>query len=414
MSDFLFNKICIIGVGLIGGSLGLSLRKNHVARHIVGLARSQETIDRAIELGIIDEGSITPLTAVENADIIVLCSPLGTYKKIIDLIEVHLKEGAIITDAGSVKQLPTEEVLGALQQERREFFIPAHPIAGTEKSGPEAAFDSLYEGKLCIITPTPIANQDALLKVRKMWEEVGSKVVEMPLRKHDMIYAAVSHNIQLLSSAFGLAFLKCDWPIRGEIINKPDSHFKQFIRLAGSDAVMWRDIFIENRQNINLSLERFLVNINSLREQISSGEEDVLEERLQSAHEKRMLLRNMHRANVKRDDEVNYSSFGAKSLPWVSLLPRLISCAVMEGISDGEYDFADGAGLHGFTRNILLNDALQKEDIFANKVKLLTAIDSFIGEVLELRSAMVGGDASALEDLLSQARECYLQINACG
>ena len=303
MPDFLFNKVCIIGVGLIGGSLGLALKKNNVARHVVGLARSQETIDKAIELGIIDDGSITPLTSVENADIVVLCSPLGTYKKIIDSIEGHLKEGAIITDAGSVKQLPTEEVLAALPQNRREFFVPAHPIAGTEKSGTEAAFESLYEGKMCIVTPTPITNEDAVLKLRKMWESVGAKVVEMPLRKHDLTYASVSHNIQLLSSAFGLAFLKCDWPIRGEIINKPNYHFKQFIRLTGSDAVMWRDIFIENRQNINLALEKFLVNINSLRELIISDDEGALEARLIQGNKKRIMFRNMYRANATHNDE---------------------------------------------------------------------------------------------------------------
>lgn len=238
------KKLVIFGVGLIGGSFALALKKQAHAPLCIGIGRNQGNLEQALALNIIDEiGSDIP-SALKNADMVLIAAPVAQTKNILNSIQPHLSKSTIITDAGSTKTdvlAIAEEVLGAQANQ----FVGGHPIAGAEKSGATAAMANLYVDKNVVLTPTTNTNAEAITKVRNLWQLCGAKVIEMPAERHDGIFATVSHLPHLL--AFVLVEDIASRENADELFQFAASGFRDFTRIAGSSPEMWRDISFANK-----------------------------------------------------------------------------------------------------------------------------------------------------------------------
>ncbi len=269
----MMNKICIIGVGLIGGSFALGLKKAGKVKHIVGFGKNEETLVKAKKLGAVDSYSLDIASALNNVDMVVIATPVNSFKSILEMIKPHINNEVIISDVGSTKGSVVKiakEVFGELPQ----YFIPAHPIAGKEKSGVEAADATLFNQKRVILTPGENAHTQAIVQVSDLWESIGSKVEIMSDTKHDDLLAMTSHLPHML--AFSLMdYLidndpnACDYAAGG---------FKDFSRIASSDAVMWRDICINNPDQIIKHIKGYQQTLNKLSDLIENNQSDQLEQ----------------------------------------------------------------------------------------------------------------------------------------
>lgn len=285
--EVLFDRVALIGLGLIGSSLGHALKRDKLVGHIAGNARSAATREKALEIGFIDSAHETPEDAVAEADLVVICAPVGAYAVIAEAIGPSLKAGCIVTDVGSVKQAVIRDVGPHLPE--GVFLVPAHPVAGTENSGPEAGFPELYEGRYCIVTPPPGANERAVATVVEMWEKVGSIVEIMDADHHDRVLAITSHLPHLIAyTIVGTAsdleeHLRRESVQNGELIRTSEvikysaGGFRDFTRIAASDPVMWRDVFLNNREAVLEVLGRFSEDLTALQRAIRWGEGDKLE-----------------------------------------------------------------------------------------------------------------------------------------
>ena len=289
MTDvIMFDRVAIIGIGLIGSSLALALRKFGLAGHIAGAARSQATRDKAVELGLVDSVHKDPGDAVTDADLTVVCAPVGANPELAPLIGPHLKKGSILSDVGSVKQAVIRDFGPYLPE--GVHFVPGHPVAGTEHSGPEAGFAEMFERRWCILTPPPGTDQAAVAKLSDMWQRVGMMVDIMDAVHHDRVLAITSHLPHLIAYTItGTVFdlegqlrreaLHLDEAInRTEVIKFSAGGFRDFTRIAASDPVMWRDVFLNNREAVLEMLGRFTEDLASLQRAIRWGEGDKLED----------------------------------------------------------------------------------------------------------------------------------------
>lgn len=270
----LINRLAVVGVGLIGGSLARVLREKGEVGEIVGIGRGAVNLQRAVELGVIDRYEHDLKKGVLDADMVFLATPVCTIADIVSEIAPVLHSGAIVTDGGSVKEeitLRCEQLLSA-----GRYFVGGHPIAGTEKSGVDASFSSLYKGKRCILTPTATTDAMALAKVVKMWELAGSEVVLMDPRKHDKVLAAISHLPHMV--AYSLVNAVGDYDGCDENILKYSAGgFKDFTRIASSDPVMWRDIALQNRTALLEMMDFFAANHAELRSLVAESDGEGLE-----------------------------------------------------------------------------------------------------------------------------------------
>ncbi|MBT0653664.1 prephenate dehydrogenase [Geomobilimonas luticola] len=243
----LIQRLCIIGVGLIGGSLARILREKGEVGEIVGIGRGEANLRRAVELGVINRYETDPVGGVAGADLVFLATPVCSIASVLARIAPHLAPGCIVTDGGSVKGeiVATCEAL----MPAGTFFVGGHPIAGTEHSGVEASFASLYQGRRCIVTPTAATDPLALHKVVRMWELAGSEVVLMDVEKHDRVLAAISHLPHMVAYALVNAVGGYDRFEEG-ILPYSAGGFRDFTRIASSDPAMWRDIALMNRESI--------------------------------------------------------------------------------------------------------------------------------------------------------------------
>jgi len=274
MSDnILIPRLAIIGVGLIGGSLSLALKDAGVVGEVVGCGRGKPNLEKALELGVIDRYTRDPVEAVKDADVIFLATPVKTLGTVTEELLPGLKPGAIMTDGGSVKG----EVINMIEPLMPEgvHFVPGHPIAGTEKSGAEAAFPTLYRGKRCILTPTENTDQEALALVTRMWQTAGSEVVSMPVEKHDRVLAAISHLPHMVAYSLVNAVGSYD-QYEENILEYSAGGFRDFTRIASSDPVMWRDIAETNRDALLEMMEQFECFFSELKAEISAGKGDKL------------------------------------------------------------------------------------------------------------------------------------------
>ncbi|MEE9302294.1 MAG: prephenate dehydrogenase/arogenate dehydrogenase family protein [Thiotrichaceae bacterium] len=261
----MINRLCIFGVGLIGGSLAMALRKAGYCNDIIGCSRNEVHLLEALELGVIDEFTTDPVDAVNNADVIFLAVPLSAIKPILEHIKDHLPEHAIITDGGSAKgcvKQDAEDVFGSLPAR----FILGHPIAGREKSGVNAAIDDLYQQRKVILTPTDHTDPEALSAIQRMWETAGAAVEHLGVEEHDQILAATSHLPHVL--AFELVSTLSNSAVSDNVFNYAAGGFQDFTRIASSDPVMWRDICLHNKEAILGMLGEFEERLDELKTQI--------------------------------------------------------------------------------------------------------------------------------------------------
>ncbi len=270
-ADFFIPRLAIFGVGLIGGSLALALKEAGVVGEVVGCGRGKPNLEKALELGIIDRYERDPVKAVEGADVVFMATPVKTLGTVTRQCLPGLKAGAIITDGGSVK----EDVVTAIEPllPNGIFFVPGHPIAGTENSGAEAAFAELYRGKRTILTPTINTDNAALALIRKMWQIAGSEVVEMAVDKHDKILAAISHLPHMVAYSLVNAVGSYDH-YEENILEYSAGGFRDFTRIASSDPTMWRDIAETNREALLEMIGQFENSLAELKADISNGDGD--------------------------------------------------------------------------------------------------------------------------------------------
>lgn len=270
----LINRLAVVGVGLIGGSLARILREKGEVGEIVGIGRGAANLQRAVELGVIDRYEHDLKAGVADADMVFLATPVCTIADIVAEIAPALHAGAIVTDGGSVKEeitLRCEQLLS-----ENTYFVGGHPIAGTEKSGVDASFSTLYKGKRCILTPTEKTDSRALEKVVRMWELAGSEVIQMNPRMHDKMLAAISHLPHMV--AYSLVNAVGDYDGCGENILKYSAGgFKDFTRIASSDPVMWRDIALQNRPAVLEMMDFFAASYAELRTLVANGDAAGLE-----------------------------------------------------------------------------------------------------------------------------------------
>jgi prephenate dehydrogenase len=284
MSEHRVDTVCIIGTGLIGGSLALAIRRAGFCKEIVGAGRTEETLIKAVELGVIDRYDTRISNAAQDADIVVVCVPLGSMHAVFEQLSAAELENTIITDAGSAKQSVIDDaefVFG----EGFQNFVPGHPIAGTERSGVGAAFPELYQNRRVILTPTENTSVDALEKVRAMWQSAGAEVETMSAEHHDLVLAGTSHLPHLL--AFGLVDCLNNLEDVDEIFRFAAGGFRDFTRIASSDPVMWRDICLSNRDQVMMMMRRYSVEMEKMYKALEAGDGERLREIFERAKQAR-------------------------------------------------------------------------------------------------------------------------------
>lgn len=265
----MIDKLCIIGIGLIGGSLARGLRDAGHVREVTGYGRSVGNLQQAVELGVIDRVEVSLADAVRNADMIVLAVPVGCMAEILDELAPVLADQAVVTDVGSVKG----SVVGAARQalgQRFAHFVPGHPLAGSEQSGVAASDPDLFRRGRVILTPEPETDDAALARVRAMWEAVGAQVVTLSSMDHDRILAASSHLPHLL--AYSLVDMIVRHDDHRAILECVANGFRDTTRIAGSDPVMWRDICLTNREALLAVLHRYQADLGALAKAVEKGD----------------------------------------------------------------------------------------------------------------------------------------------
>lgn len=269
-----FSKVALIGIGLIGSSISHALRRKGLADTIVGAARSEETRRTALRLGLVSAAYASNREAVEGADLVVMCVPVGACGRVADEIGPALKPGAILTDVGSVKA----SVVAAVEPHVPDgvHFIAGHPIAGTEYSGPEAGFAELFDNRWCILTPTAAADQTALLRLTRLWENLGALVEVMSPERHDLVLAITSHLPHLIAYNVVNTAAHLERVTETEVIKFSAGGFRDFTRIAASDPTMWRDVFLNNKEATLEMLGRFSENLAELQRAIRFGDGDTM------------------------------------------------------------------------------------------------------------------------------------------
>lgn len=280
----MIKHLCVIGVGLIGGSLALALKKQGYVEKVTGLGRSVENLQKAKQLGIIDSYETDYATAVASADMIFLAVPIGAMSEVFKKIKPHLQNHCIITDGGSAKHTVVQMATDILGLKSAQF-VPGHPIAGTEKSGAEAAFESLYNKRRVILTPLESNSAETVEQVRAMWQAAGAEVDEMGARHHDLVLAGTSHLPHVLAFALVDCLNKVDDV--DEIFKYAAGGFRDFTRIASSDPVMWRDICMQNSEAILAMMHSYQLQLDELRRAIEEADGEAILELFDSAKKAR-------------------------------------------------------------------------------------------------------------------------------
>ncbi|MBL0317971.1 MAG: prephenate dehydrogenase/arogenate dehydrogenase family protein [Alphaproteobacteria bacterium] len=382
-SSPVFNRLGIIGLGLLGGSLALVAREKNIVGEVIAYSRTPSTLAYALEQGIIDKAAETLADVVSECDFIIICTPLGAYRATIENMLPFLKQGVVISDVGSVKRCGIDSVLSVLPEEYQPFFIPAHPIAGSEKSGIKASQPELYEGRDVVITPLPLSNQEALDKVKQFWERIGSKVIELDADEHDQIYAQVSHTVQACAYAYMNHFR-----FRGKF---SDLSFKRFCRLAGSDPRMWRDIFNCNTAHIRTSIDHLVQRLQHYVEHITLLASDNHVEGKDGFIDK---------LNVLFDKRDRFDPFGLIATVNVTLdstrhiVPCMIGMALIE-----ECTHLDrvGSGFKDVTSSVSLWPSMGATMLKQHADEVVESLQGFIEELHKMVGMMNPEFSSALE-----------------
>ena len=299
----MFKKICIIGCGLIGSSLARAIRKNNLAEKIVSSNRSETINKKVMELMIVDSSSADTKKMVEGSDLIVIATPLSSYEEIILKIKDSLKNGAILTDVGSVK----ENIINLIEKNIPEnvSWISSHPIAGTEDSGPESGFSELFNNRWCILTPSKKIKEKDIDLLKKFWEKVGSKVDTMEAKQHDYILSITSHLPHLIAYNIVNTSLDTQDEINSSIVKYSAGGFRDFTRIAASNPIMWRDIFIQNKKNTSEMIDKFIENLKDLKKAIKNNDGRKLEKVFTKT-------RKIRKEIVKSGQDISKPNFGRR------------------------------------------------------------------------------------------------------
>ena len=269
-----YDRVALIGLGLIASSMFWSIKRGGLVGEVTGYARSAETRDTAREIGLCDRICDTAAEAVKDADLVVLCVPVGAMGAVAAEIAPHLKPGATISDVGSVKQSVIDTVGPHLPE--GVHFVPAHPLAGTEHSGPKSGFAELFDNRWCLLVPVPNSDPEAVAKLRALWEGIGSNVEEMDAEHHDLVLAVTSHTPHLI--AYTMVGVADDLRrvTDSEVVKYSAAGFRDFTRIAASDPTMWRDVFLTNKDATLEILGRFTGELFALQRAIRTGDGDLL------------------------------------------------------------------------------------------------------------------------------------------
>lgn len=270
----MFNRVCLIGLGLIGSSIGAAVHKFGLADHVSGYARSKETRNIAAQIGFVDSVHETAAQAAANADLVIICAPVGAMESITKEIAPVLQDGCILSDVGSVKKA----VIAAIEPNIGDnvHFIPGHPIAGSEKSGPESGYPELFMDRWCILTPLENADQSAVDKLRDFWLGLGSPVEIMDPVRHDNVLAITSHLPHLIAYSIVSTASELEDVTQSEVIKFSAGGFRDFTRIAASDPTMWRDVFLTNKDSVLDMLGRFSEDLSALQKSIRNSDGDAL------------------------------------------------------------------------------------------------------------------------------------------
>jgi cyclohexadieny/prephenate dehydrogenase len=288
MSAPLFRRVAIIGLGLIGSSLARAIRKHGLAETIVAADRSSEVREAVRRLALADEVAESSAAAVRGADLVVVCTPIGAYDEVGAEIGRHLAPGAIVTDVCSTKQSVVRDLGPHIPA--GVHFVPGHPVAGTEHSGPEAGFAELFDGRWCILTPPPGTDRDSVERVAALWRACGSNIEVMDPHHHDQVLAVTSHLPHLIAFTIVGTATDLETHIQQEVVKFAASGFRDFTRIAASDPIMWRDIFLNNREALLETCARLSEDLARLQRAIRWGEGDVIEALIRRTREIRRQL----------------------------------------------------------------------------------------------------------------------------
>jgi len=300
----MFKKICIIGCGLIGSSLARAIKKNNLAEQIVSSNRSDAVNKKVIELKIVDDSSSDTKKMTDDSDLVVIATPLSSYEDVISKIKNSLKNGVILTDVGSVK----ENIINLVEKNIPEniSWIPSHPIAVTEESGPEAGFSELFQNRWCILTPSKKAKEKDINLLQTFWEKIGSKVDIMEAKQHDYILSITSHIPHLIAYNIVNTSLNIQDEKESAIVKYSAGGLRDFTRIAASNPIMWRDVFIQNKKNTSKMIDKFIQNLEDLKKAIENEDGKKLEEIFTKTKKIRKDI-------VKAGQDVEKPDFGRKS-----------------------------------------------------------------------------------------------------
>ena len=299
----MFKKVCIIGCGLIGSSLARAIREQNLSSKIVSSNRSDLINKKVLQLKIVDDSSSDTKKMVKESDLIIIATPLSSYEEVILKIKDSLKNESILTDVGSVK----ESIIGLIEKHVPEnvSWIASHPIAGTEESGPDAGFSKLFENRWCILTPSSKSNNKDIKLLENFWKKIGSKVDIMDPKQHDYILSITSHIPHLIAYNIVNTTLDVQNQKESEIVKYSAGGLRDFTRIAASNPIMWRDVFIQNKKNTSEMIDNFIKNLEDLKRAIENDDGKKLEEIFTKTKKIRKEI-------IKAGQDVEKPDFGRK------------------------------------------------------------------------------------------------------
>jgi len=299
----MFKKVCIIGCGLIGSSIARGIKKNKLATKVVSSNRSNNTNKKVIRLKIVDEASSDIKKIVKGSDLIIIASPLSSYSSIILKIKSSLKNGSILTDVGSVKKKAIYLIEKNIP--KNVSWVSSHPIAGTEESGPESGFAELFKNRWCILTPSNKSKNKDIKLLKNFWEKLGSIVDIMDAKKHDYILSVTSHMPHLIAYNIVNTALKIKKKKDTSIVKYSAGGLRDFTRIAASNPIMWRDIFIDNSENTSKIIDKFIKNLKDLKKAIKNKNEKKLEKIF-------IKTKKIRKEIIETGQDINKPNFGRK------------------------------------------------------------------------------------------------------
>jgi prephenate dehydrogenase len=264
-----WNKIAIIGIGLLGGSLGLAIRERGLAKSVYGYVRRQEVIEKCVASGIVDWAGCDLREVVNDADLIILCTPILQMKSLVEKMLPYIKQGAILTDVGSAKEKIVAE-LESMVQNSGAFFVGSHPMAGSEKTGFEYARADLFNNAICVVTPTQNLPRTITNKVKNFWKSIGGRVIELSPEIHDVLVSRASHLPHLLAAQLVLYVLDSNYPEQQASLCA--TGFRDTTRIASGSPEMWRDIALVNKDNLIKTLDEFIIRLEQLKRTLDEGD----------------------------------------------------------------------------------------------------------------------------------------------